>query len=243
MKNFWITLISILTCFQVLIFPLSITNSYSYEPTYLRITDNKTPFYSNVEKGEVLFYLPYTYYVKLITKGEIFDHVEYCGSDGVSLDGYVPNETLFNETQAVTYPYPSVTLTTTSTVILYEDSALTKSIRYIFSGRTLTYFGTFTQPDNTVCFYVSYGGQLGYVKEVGIAPFTIENHPNPLTFIKKEEPDLPTETLPNDNVETLRILIIACLLLAGLFGLVIAFKKPRTQKTANAGYYDENDYE
>ncbi len=244
MKKFLLMLLCILTCFQFLIFPLDIKNSYSYESTYLRVTNDKTPFYSNVEKGEILFYLPYTYYVKLISKGEIFDHVEYYGSDGVSLDGYVPNETLFTETQSVSSPYPKVTITTTSTIILYEDSSLTKSLRYIFSGRTLTYFGTFTMLDNTVCFYVSYGGQLGYVKEVGISPFTIENHPNPLTFIKAEEPNPPlTEEFESDNVETLRILIIACLILAGLFGLVIAFKKPRTQKAVNVGYYDENDFE
>ena len=108
---------------------------------FLRITNTTTPFYSNIEQGEILFYIPYTYYVKLISTGELFHHVEYGGKDGVTLDGYVPNTTLFSETQPVNNPYPNLTLKTSKTSVLYADGNLTQSMRYVFAERELTYYG------------------------------------------------------------------------------------------------------
>ena len=216
--------------------------TYATQSQYLRITDTTTPFFSATTDGEALFYLPYTYYVKLISKGEIFDHVEYGGADGVTIDGYVPNQTLFTETQEVVSPYPNVTLTTSKTALLYADSQLTKSIKYIFKERQLTLYGNFLLPDGTHCFYVSYGGDLGYVKESDVSPFSIPNHPNPLTFIPEETPPpIEEPTTSNDSVDTLRIIIIASLILAGLSGLVVVIKK-RPSVPVNT-YYDENDYE
>ena len=209
---------------------------------YLRITDTNTPFFSTIADGEALFYLPSTYYVKLISKGDIFNHVEYGGADGVTIDGYVPNQTLFSETQDVFSPYPNVTIKTSKTALLYADSKLTKSIKYIFEDRNLTYYGNFPLPDGTQCFYVSYGGDLGYVKESDVSPFSIPNHPNPLTYIPEQTPPPIKEPKKNtDNVNSLRIIIISSLILAGLSGLVVVIKK-RPNIPINT-YYDENDYE
>ena len=154
----------------------------------------------------------------------------------------MPNQTLFTETQDVLSPYPNVTITTSKTALLYADSQLTKSIKFIFKERKLTYYGNFLLPDGTHCFYVSYGGDLGYVKESDVSPFTIPNHPNPLTFIPEETP--PPEEFPTDtdaSVNTLRIIIISSLVLAGLSGLIVVIKKHPTVPLNN--YYDENDYE
>ena len=220
---------------------LPVTKGY-FNAQYLRITDTTTPFFSSITDGEALFYLPYTYYVKLISKGEIFDHVEYGGADGITLDGYVPNQTLFDETLEVINPYPSITITTLKTTLLYADSSLSKSIKYIFKERQLTYYGSFILPDGTHCFYVSYGEELGYVKESDVSPFTISNHPNPLTFIPEETPPVEEPIIEsNETVNTLRIIIIASLILAGLSGLVVVIKKRPNIPVNN--YYDENDYE
>ena len=118
-----------------------------------------------------------------------------------------------------------------------------KAIKIISILSCLTYlFANFLLPDGTHCFYVSYGGDLGYVKESDVSPFTIPNHSNPLTFIPEETPPpLEEPTTSNDSVDTLRIIIIASLIFAGLSGLVVVIKK-RPSVPVNT-YYDENDYE
>ena len=97
-------------------------------------------------------------------------------------------------------------------------------------------------PDGTYCFYVGYGGSLGYVKESDVYPFTLSNHPNELTFIPKETPPEDTPKEQTENASALRIIIIVSLALAGLSGLVIVLKK-NPKPLTNTGYYDENDYE
>ena len=83
----------------------------------------------------------------------------------------------------------------------------------------------------------------------------LPNHPNELTFIKKQtEPEpAPTEQPTDDgsnadadksggdSVVNLRIVIICCLAFAGVIALFIAFKTKPPRRKQN--YYDENDYE
>ena len=217
---------------------------------YARIITEDTPFYRDKEGLNLLFYLPYTYYVRVLDDSEPLSHVECYGLGGTAaIDGYVPSAMLFYDGLSVKNPYADVKITATSTTVLYSDRLLTQAIQYIFDGRMMNYYGTLPITDDVNAFYVSYNDRLGYVKESEVLPFTIPNHPNELTFIEPEDPVTePPETDGEDGKTTdgggfdLRILIIACLAFAGIIALFIVFRKKPSARVA-AGYYDENDYE
>ncbi len=217
---------------------------------YRRVITQDTPFYSDADGANLLFYLPYTYYVRIIEYGETLTHVECFGTgSSIALDGYAPTEMLYPDELPVQNPYMEKEITTISTAVLYADRNLTIPLQYIFSSRTLKYYGQTSSDKGANLFYVGYNNKLGYVEENTVMPFEIPLHPNELTFIKPEQP--PEQTTPeqpeseqptNNTLTIIRIVVIACLLLAGVIGLLIAIKnKPKTQ--TNTSYYDENEYE
>ena len=212
---------------------------------YRRIITDDTPFFSDPEGINLLFYLPYSYYVKVLQINPVLSHVECFGTGGsITLDGYVPTDMLFNDDQPVQNPYMEKKITSVSTAVLYSDATLSTPLQYVFSSRQLIYYGNATAVDGSILFFVSYNNRLGYVKENTIMPFIVDLHPNPLTFLQPEpEPEQPDEqptNTPTTN-STLSIVIVVCLTLAGIVALFVAVKnKP---KAVNTNYYDENEYE
>ncbi len=219
----------------------------SADSGYLRVITADTPFYSSETDTEPLFFLPYTYYVRILKETLNFYHVEYCAENGMlGIDGYVPKDMLFDDGLSAETRYPEIYLTTSSSTVLYSDKELTLSEQYVFSGRKLSYYGQYLSPSGEVIFFVRYNNRLGYVTEEAVVPFTVPDHPNPLTFIPEPEPETPEEepTITEKSTykgETLRYLIIGCLAFAGIIALVIAFKN-KPQRAVN-GYYEENEYE
>lgn len=217
---------------------------------YLRVITEDTPFYAEESESSLLFYLPYTYYVKVLGYGTAYTHVEIYGNAFAAIDGFVPSGALFSDGLEVKNPYPEITLTTARTCVLYADSALKNSVQYVFSSRNMDYYGALTVPKGETLYFVGYNGKLGYVKESDVLPFSIAAHPNELTFLKRDEPDEPTDNedpaAPGEQTsgdETVKWIIIGCLGAAGVVALLTAFSKKRPEKKAAAGYYDENDFE
>ena len=247
MKRF---LIFSLSVFYSLIIPLSSISlmnarAYSISPsTYLRVITNDTPFYSDSTCSNVLFYLPYTYYVKVLGYENDLVHVECYGNENsIALDGYVPLSMLFDDGLEVISPYLNKSITTLTTTILYADIQGEVPIQYLFNNRQLIYYGIAYANDGSVMMCVGYNSKLGYVKESDILPFIIDNHPNELTFLI---PDTPPEQPPiietSGGVQVLKIVIFSCLALAGIVALFIAIKNKAPSQVATS-YYDENDYE
>ena len=222
---------------------------------YRRVITDDTPFYSDESGQNTLFFLPYTYYVKVLGESGEFLHVECYGQGQTpALDGFVPKDALYNDGLEVSLPYLNLTIKTYENTVFYADSALTTSLQYVFPERTLAYYGKATTPNGETVYYVAYNGRLGYVKESAVYPFTIDDHPNELTFIVKEEtPQPPTsDTLPSDeevvtpstNTDffSVKVIIVICLGFAGLIAIFLAIK-PKLKKVSATSYYDENDYE
>ncbi|MBQ9485744.1 MAG: hypothetical protein IJU83_02785 [Clostridia bacterium] len=212
---------------------------------FLRVITDDTPFYADKSDDAPLFYLPYTYYVRIIDRGEIFCHVEY-GKSGFTIDGFVPTDKLFSDGLAVENPYPDIYAETAATAVLYKDAGLSESSQYIFSGRKMYFYGNGLSPQGETVYFVGYNGKLGFVKESELLPFEIPLHPNELTFITPEpEPEQPQkqpDTTPAESVFSIRVAIFAVLGLAGVIAFIFALrKKPKTAPAAS--YYDENDYE
>lgn len=213
---------------------------------YLRIITDDTPFYDDKTAETPLFYLPYTYYVRVLSRGELFSHVEY-GSGGAAIDGFVPTDKLFYDGLTVENPFPDVKTLTADTAVLYKTAELSDTVQFVFEGRELYLYGKNFSPQGKILYYVGYNDKLGYVKEEDVLPFTVANHSNELTFLPSAsestpEPEQPSGKTQNDSVFNLRIAIFAVLGLAGVIALILALnKKPKTSPAAS--YYDENDYE
>ena len=247
-------LISIPILFNPNYKPTQIVNAQYYQSNlisqnsktgYYRIITSDTPFYSDANGENLLFYLPYTYYVKVISFNEqSLSHVECYGLDNTPLlDGYVPTEKLFFDNLAVQSPYLNLQITTANACILYIGKNLDNVYQYIFAERNCKYYGHLTLSNGEYIFYVSYNNKLGYVKESDVIPFSIENHPNPLTFLETE-PTIPDAEIETDaeNITSLRIAIIVCLLFAGLIAIIYIIRtKPK--KEVAVSYYDDNDFE
>lgn len=214
------------------------------ESVYMRVITEETPFYKNADDVAPLFYLPYTYYVKVLESNASVTHIECYGNGGTAaIDGFVPTDYLFKDDLTVENPYVVLSITTVGTAVLYEDAALSTPLQYIFADRELNYYGALNHESGMI-YYVSYNGRLGYVKEAEVYPFSIPNHPNELTFLTPDTP-VPEPATPESEsggIFGLKVAIIVCLIFAGIVALFIALGKKRNQ-TAAAAFYDENDYE
>lgn len=215
---------------------------------YLRIITENTPFYSDKNMREYLFDLPYTYYVKLLGSDGNTAHIECFIDDNQNfIDGYTDLSLLYDDGLSVAAPYPDLKIKTSGSAVFYADENLSRTICYVFPEREMQYFGSVTQNEQKL-YFCSYNGRLGYVKETDVYPFTLAFHPNELTFIPTEanvddgnEPENNGEKTDSNSLLVLRIVIISCLVLAGLISLFIV-KFPKNKRDA-AAYYDENEYE
>ena len=231
------------------IFPFPIKTAHADSNEYLRIINEETPFFSDDLGNNLLFYLPFTYYVKILGSINDFYHVEIEGNSLVSIDGYVPKSQLFKDNLSVSNPYPVITIKTAKDCTFYKDKELSTPLRYLFKDRDMRYYGFAGEIQNERIYFVSYNNQLGYVKESDITPFSIPLHPNEQTFIPKPEetPTTPNEnngdmdSNPNSPFIELSNAIIVCLIIAGVLALFIVFGKRKT--ITSSAYYDENDYE
>jgi hypothetical protein len=201
---------------------------------YMRVINSTTPFFSDENGENLLFYLPYTYYVKVLNVNNGMAHVEIGSKNQAVLDGYTFVELLFSDNQPVTSPYPEIRLLTCSITTFYEDLSLNNEIRYLFKDRVLGYYGSI-ETAGEIVYYVSYGSSVGYVKESCLYPFEIPNHPNELTFLDKneEEPSIIGENKPLNTA--FKTVIIACLFLAGIIGLFFSLHSKKHVSTEGGG--------
>lgn len=243
----------IMTLLSLFIPSPSVANAQSTNG-YARIINDNTPFFSDSNGLDLLFYLPYTYYVKVIETQNEFLHVEYGGySDNLTIDGYVLKSQVYFDELVVSSPYPNVQVQTCDGCALYKTSSMLEPVMHIFKDRTVKPYGTSVAPDGSIVYFVSYNNTLGYVYEKHLKPFTLNNHSNPLTFLKPEvNPPENSENTPNDTqtnpTETsdffsLRIVIIICLVFAGIIAFFVAMKHGGKKAPDFSSYYDENDYE
>ncbi len=239
-----ISLLFITSSIFSVVSPARISLASTYR--YLRVIDNETPFYADEHGTKLLFYLPYTYYVKLLYPGEIYSHIEY-SVNGIAIDGYTLSSKLFEDNQYTAKPYLNKTITTCSTAMLYSTVTDKQPIQYIFAERDLYYFGKY-EINSENYYYVSYNNRLGYVNESQVYPFVIPEHPNELTFIQPDEPstdvDVEENVSSDDGISdsTLRFIIIGCLIVAGFIALFIALY-PKKRKENCSNYYNERDGE
>lgn len=242
MKKIFVLILTFAMFFNGLSLPtIKPAKAYSSKTEYLRVINKKTPFFKSVLDSEPLFYLPYTYYVKVLGQENEYTHVEIQGKSSVAIDGYVNSQDLFCDGLEVSAPYLNLNIITTSTTVLYLDPTLSTPLQYVFAERELCYYGEYTQEQGRV-FFVGYNDRLGYIKENAVLPFTIPNHPNALTFLTPETPNEESFSNDREGIFSIKAVIFACLLFAGIIALIFALTNKRQTKSS-FNYFEENDYE
>ncbi|MBE5756205.1 MAG: hypothetical protein E7342_00215 [Clostridiales bacterium] len=219
--------------------PYKTTSADTY--SYARVI-KEVGFYKTTSDEKPLFYLPYSYYVKVLEEGAVFSKIECFGENSLSpsLEGFALTDDLVKETSLEVFsPYLSFTIETASYTPLYQDINFDKISQYLFENRTLNYYG-YNKVNGGYVYFVEYNGKLGFVREESIKPFTLPLHENPI--------DVPVVTPPNeevqnenDNSNSLSVIILVLTLVLTVAVIIYIFvpKKPKL----NTGYYDENDFE
>ena len=202
---------------------------------YYRVLKDGVAFYSSANKGDILFELPVSYYVKKIGENGDFLHVECYGANQLTplLDGYVLKNEV-SKRDAIN-PYLSFTVTTAKSAVLYEDVTLSTPLQYVFKSRTLGYYGQIALSDGSYVYYVTYNNKIGYVKEEDLMPFNVPLHETPLKETDFSEENLTVPTIkPEKSANGLKIFVIVAIVVASIiiFALiVIPERKNRVYET------------
>jgi hypothetical protein len=220
------------------------------EGTFLRLIDQNSAFYRDSNCTDLVCNLPYTYYVKVIENlGEVY-HVECYGNSSVpALDGYVKKDCLYKDDLDKSSPYAYKTIKTSSTAPFYSSISNSQPSMYVFKDREMTYYGFINSTSGTIYYFVDYNGKLGYVSEEFIIPFTLENHPNPLTFLTVKEPEtedpkteVETQKKPSPSVMSeqnlLRMVIILLIIIAGFIAVFVSKNPKKRDKQTEIDYED-----
>ena len=226
-----------LACAFIFIFAVPTGEAKAYA-AYGRVIENDVGFYKDANCTSLLFYLPYTYYVKIAEKGPAESRAELFSGDysTPAIDGFVHTDDLYYADEYPETPYCEMTLRTAVACGFYADSGAKDLIRHIFENRTLKYYGYAYDGDGNYVYFVDYNGELGYVKEESLVPFEFTPHPNPLP--KPAEPEPPEDEKPAGNGASagLKIAVIVAIVLA--VAVIIAFSvRPARHKYGDD--YDE----
>lgn len=215
-----------------------------------RILNENTPFYADDACTILKFYLPYTYFVKIVATGEDSTRVIYMDDNlNVPLrEGYIKTCDLYLFDGLPYSPYPEISLKITADEILFADSKKQYPKAVLSQGDTAFYYGEIRIDNENFC-YVYSKGYIGYVRKNAFATFEIPAHEIPLVT---EEPEIPNESIitsaPLDNDTnptsidaTMKIVIIIAVAVTCLSVIYLLFK-PNAKQTRLAVYSDDEDY-
>lgn len=237
----------------ILIVPNTFFAKAQSSKNYYRVITEDANFYESSSMQSTLFYLQYTYYVNVIAEvGELYQIEVYGGENSPSFIGYTKKENLYKDDFEITSPYPNASVKTCCSTILYNDTNYLNKQVYLFPERSFTYYGKNYDSVGNVLYLIGYEDKVGYVKESSLYPFSIDNHPNELTFLKKEPVEqvngadteiVEDNTKPKTDENTLlKVGIICSLIVAGGLGLYVVLRK-KEHPQRKVSYYDENEYE
>ena len=215
---------------------------------YARILEQNVAFYSDPSCTLIKFYLPYSYFVRVITAGESVTKATYM--DGVyapAKEGYIKTADLYAFDGSPQQPFPMLRLTlATEEVIFADPNSGAKAV--LESGTSAAYYGEI-KSGGVSFYYVYAGGHIGYVRASAFFA-----HNLPLSADPLPEPDTDTITPIDDQPsasneqpsksnggEILTAVIIVAVSLATLSVIYAAFR-PRGSALKNAASSDNDDF-
>lgn len=223
--------------------PLNVVKTYAELPRYGRILTEDAGFYS--DKGDDFkFYIPYSYYVKILSVGELYSKVSYGYEDNKYpiINGYVYTENLHISDYVPTSPFAVITLTVISDGVLFGNIDLTEQKVGVCSGKQVFYYGDAYATNGEDLCYVCYDGYLGYMRLSCFSSFTIKLNPDPIDY-----PEIESSTYSNQTAEKssffkndkIQLMIIACISIVSVSVVYLLFKPQDTRITNKTRNEDE----
>ena len=206
-----------------------ITVKATDKDTYALCESSNVKFYSDASTDAFLFYLPESYYLKVLSKGANFTHVECFGNQNAPLlDGYVLSDSVRFLTEDISEPYLDFSIQTATDTNIYGDSDFSSVVMHVFKNRSLTYYGNAYDKTGGYIYYVSYNNRFGYVSEKDVMPFTLPVHSGYVLPTDKTEPDTSVTSKTQENIPLVIIIIMSFACLVIMFSLLKPVKNKRT---------------
>lgn len=230
-----------------------VTAAHAAETKYGRALHADIGFYKDNAGSELLFFLPYSYYVKVLVEGEPYSLVECHNADGktTKIVGYVLTENLYFDGTLPMNPYLDLAVSLRRDAFLYSDRNCTEKLTKLFyndknlNNDLFRYYGYAYDAAGEMVYYVEFFYDYGYLKADDAFSFTVPNHPEPIPTFDPVEPDPPetnTDVIQaNGGISGMQIAVICCIVLAGIF--VVAFLFRPSPKKKRDTYFDESDYD
>ncbi len=225
---------------------LAVLLPFSYTPkltsaqnySYSRILDEHTEFFSDKDGKNFKFYLPYSYYVKVIKEGAQYSLVGFGYEDGLYpfLTGYVKTVDLNVVQDTPTYPYPKSIICANCDGVIFKDTNLYYPITAVYQTTDVYMYGTSFTEDGEEVYYVYGCGYFGYVKKEVFPDFELKPHPDPIVEETIGSADF-SDSLEfatngcNDNFNV-QIVIIAGISVVAISLVYLLFRPADTRSTA-----------
>jgi len=241
MKKF---IISAATIYMIILsFSFGLNAAADSDVKYSRILNETTAFYD--ESKEILFYLPYSYYVKVISVGSTYTSVSYQGGNGIIpvIEGYIKTENLNIVKVTPSNPYPDTTVMTKSADTLFSDSDLSLPKTIISSKSSAYYYGKKTDTSGEDLIYVYCNKYIGYMRKSAFGTFTLALNSDPIeTDSGNSESDKESESVVKNTLgDSLQIFIIVGISVIAISIVYLLFRPSGKVKDEVISKYNEED--
>ncbi len=188
--------------------------SHAEELRYAVAPDTNVWFYASESETDKLFLIPETYYVRVLSKGEVYSAVEYLVNDPPykKLVGYCRTEALTFVDFIPARPYLKRCITVAYT--LPGGGELGGGLSSI--EKTFVYYGMRYQTGQLYFYVLSEEGTFGYIPAAEPLTFELNDDwlhaPSPPVSGEPEEPEEPSDVLE---------IVLIVIVLAGAVGLAV----------------------
>lgn len=212
---------------------------------YARILNEQTPFYSDPGCQMLKFYLPFSYYVRVVKLGSDCIKVAYMeNATAPAREGYIKTCDFFPCDYAPENPYPAVNLSLKSDEVLFSTPQADDPRVVLPAGEQACFYGSIDL-GGEVFYYVYSGAYVGYVRKRAFSEHVIPKHTYPLP--KEEEPieEQPESARPseqekqNNENSGLSAVIIAIVAVVSVCVIYLLFR-PESRAIKKAAYSDDD---
>ena len=224
---------------------------FAEQEQWARIVNENTPLYSDQSLTMIKFYLPRSYFLKVVNAQEQSTRVVYMdGRIGLPLkEGYVKTCDLFLFDGIPSNPYPELELTVITDEVLFSDTNKQYPKAVLTQGSVATYYGQLNVNNENFC-YVYCNGYVGYVRKSAFATFEIPPHSLPLNEQSSQDEESSNEstvsTQPQNSIpaidSTMKIVIIIAVAITCVSVIYLLFKPKPTTDFKIATWRDEDDF-
>ncbi|MBR4419611.1 MAG: hypothetical protein IKT32_01910 [Clostridia bacterium] len=224
------------------------------EIKWARIVSDKTPFYSDYSCSMIKFYLPKTYFLKVVNAGNDLTRVIYMDdSDELPFrEGYVKTCDLELFDGVPQNPYPEIEIQLLSDEVLFADSNKQYPKTVLSANSTAIYYGELDQNGESF-YYIYSNGYLGYARKNAFKPFEIPPHELPMHTQNPEESDsavnAPTSAGGQNGMQvvttvdtTMKVIITIAVALISVSVIYLLFRPRQSTQQRVIAFSDEEDF-